>query len=130
MDSITRINPYLLALIEQSFNENFPKAFVKEIFLIESQVAGTAYYNLREIEPDINQNDIMIFIREPENSYDNKAIAILDKKGNKLGYIPKEKNEILANLLDAGKLVFGKLDDKMWLGDWLKLKIKVYLRDL
>ncbi len=129
MDSLTKIDPKLLALIEQSFNNNLPMPFVKEILLIESQVVGTAYLNLIEIEPDIKIADNMIFIREPENKYDNKAIAIMDVKGNKLGYIPKEKNEILANLLDAGKFVFGKLDGKKWLGNWLKLKIKVYLRD-
>ncbi|MEI6089048.1 MAG: HIRAN domain-containing protein [bacterium] len=129
MDSLTKIDPKLLALIEHSFNNNLPMPFVKEIFLIESQVAGTAYHNLKEIEPYINIADNMVFIREPENQYDNKAIAIMDVKGNRLGYIPKEKNEILANLLDAGKLIFGKLEHKQWLGDWLKLKIKVYLRD-
>jgi hypothetical protein len=129
MDSLTKIDPNLLAIIEQSFNNNLPMPFIKEIFLIESQVAGTAYHNLKEIEPNMQISDNMIFIREPENQHDNKAIAIMDAKGNKLGYIPKEKNEILANLLDAGKLVFGKLDDKKWLGNWLKLKIKVYLRD-
>lgn len=129
MDSLTKIDPRLLAIIEQSFNDNLPMPFVKEIFLIESRIAGTAYHDLKEIEPDIKIADKMIFIREPENTYDNKAIVIMDVKGNKLGYIPKEKNEILANLLDAGKLVFGKLEHKQWLGDWLKLTIKVYLRD-
>jgi len=129
MDSITKIDPNLLVLIEQSFNNNKMMPFVKEIFLIESRIAGTAYFNLKEIEPDVKIADNLVFIREPENAHDKKAISILDFKGNKLGYIPKEQNEILANLLDAGKLVFGKVDDKKWLGNWLKLTIKVYLRD-
>ncbi len=40
------------------------------------------------------------------------------------------KNEILSKLMDAGKLLFGRLDEKNWFGRWLKLDIQVYLRDL
>ena len=48
----------------------------------------------------------------------------------KLGYIPQEKNEVLSNLMDAGKLLFGKLNEKTWVDNWLKLDVQVYLRDL
>ena len=48
----------------------------------------------------------------------------------KLGYVSQEKNEVLSNLMDAGKLLFGKLNEKTWVDNWLKLDVQVYLRDL
>ena len=62
--------------------------------------------------------------------YDNNAIIILTEEGQKLGYVPQDKNEVLSKLMDAGKLLFGRLDEKSWVDDWLKLDIQVYLRDL
>ncbi len=58
------------------------------------------------------------------------AIRIHDEKGHKLGYVPQAKNEILARLMDAGKLVFGKLVEKHWHEEWLKLEIKVFMREV
>ena len=37
--------------------------------------------------------------------------------------------EVLARLMDAGKLLFGRLEAKSWVGGWLKLEIRVFLRD-
>jgi hypothetical protein len=34
-----------------------------------------------------------------------------------------------ARLMDAGTLLFGKLEGKSWVGGWLKLDIRVFLRD-
>jgi len=31
--------------------------------------------------------------------------------------------------MDAGKLLFGRLEAKSWVGGWLKLEIRVFLRD-
>jgi hypothetical protein len=39
--------------------------------------------------------------REPDNPYDNKAIAVLNKMGQKLGYIPAGDN-MLASHIDRG----------------------------
>ena len=60
----------------------------------------------------------------------NLAILVLDLNGAKLGYIPRTKNEVLARLMDAGKLLYARIEAKVWLGEWLKLDICVLLRDL
>jgi len=31
--------------------------------------------------------------------------------------------------MDAGKLLFGRLEAKSWVGGWLKLEIRVFLRE-
>ena len=88
------------------------------------------FLNLKDIEPKLKKNQLLVLKREPKNKYDDKAILILTEDGQKLGYVPQEKNEILSKLMDAGKLLFGRLDEKNWVGRWLKLDIQVYLRDL
>jgi hypothetical protein len=43
------------------------------------------------------------FVREPDNKYDELAILVKDKEGNKMGYVPRYDNPVLARLMDAGK---------------------------
>jgi hypothetical protein len=38
------------------------------------------------------------------------AIKIMDLDKQKLGYVPRAKNEVISNLLDAGKTIFGIID--------------------
>lgn len=73
------------------------KPFSREIFLIEVHIAGTTHIdNIDVLEPKLTEGVEVQFFREPNNQYDSKAIVVKDKEGNKLGYIPKEKNEILS----------------------------------
>jgi len=41
-----------------------------------------------------------------------------------------DKNEILARLMDAGKLIFGRVEKKEKVDDWVKITIKVFMRDV
>jgi len=126
------IDPNILALLGNSFGGNgLPLPFVQEIFLMECHIAGTMYRdNLFELEADLQKGAALVFKREPTNPHDALAIMILDIKGRMLGYIPKAKNEVIARLMDAGKLIFGKLEDKELVGDWLKIQVRVYMRDM
>lgn len=47
-----------------------------------------------------------------------------------IGYVPRAKNEILARLMDAGKRVFGKVEEKWNTGEWVNISIKVYMMDV
>ena len=103
---------------------------VQEVELLNCNIAGTTFLNLEDIEPKLKKHQLLVLKRESKNEYDGNAILILTEDGQKLGYIPQEKNEILSNLMDAGKLLFGKLNGKTWVDNWLKLDVQVYLRDL
>lgn len=128
---LTCIDPALLALIKNSFDHHgLPLPFVREIFLLECHVAGTSHLDLQALEPMIKLEDVFILRREPENPYDALAILILDQKGHKLGYVPRDRNEVLARLMDAGKLIFGRLDRKEKERNWLKLAIRIFMRDM
>ena len=58
----------------------------------------------------------------------NFAIALWFQN-TKVGYIPGEKNEMLARLMDAGKQFYSTIASKEMEGNWLKLEIKVILKD-
>ena len=77
----------------------------------------------------MNVYDKLDFFREPDNPYDKQAIMIKNMDGVKIGYEPKADNVIFASLMDAGKLLFGRIAAKEMRGSWLKLDIKVYLHE-
>ena len=129
--AIVKIDPKYLEIVRTSLtNKGLPKPFVQEVELLDCNVAGTSFLDLDDIEPKLKKHQLLMLKREPNNEYDNNAIIILTEEGQKLGYVPQDKNEVLSKLMDAGKLLFGRLDEKSWVEDWLKLNIQVYLRDL
>ena len=69
------------------------------------------------------------FVREANNPHDTLAIMVKDHDGNKLGYVPKQKNEILSRLMDAGKLIYGTVNKKERFGNWLKITIQIFMED-
>lgn len=74
-------------------------------------------------------NDKLDFFREPDNRYDKQAIVIKTTNGLKIGYVPKQDNLIFSRLMDAGKLLFGKISAKEKKGSWIKIEIKVFLHE-
>lgn len=107
-----------------------PQPFEKDIFLFDSHIAGTTFIEgIEELEPHLNIGDKLDFFREPDNKYDKKAIVIKNKDGVKIGYVPREDNVIFSRLMDAGKLLFGKITEKELKGNWLKINIKIYLHE-
>ena len=107
-----------------------PKPFEQEIFLFSTYVAGTTHVeNIDALEQDLDKGVRLDFFREPNNKYDSRAIVIKTQGGEKIGYVPKQDNVIFARLMDAGKLLFGKIESKEKKGSWLKINIKVYLQE-
>ena len=109
---------------------SIPKPFERDIFLFDTYVAGTTHIEgIEELEPHLNTDDRLEFFREPDNQYDKQAIVIKTADGVKIGYVPQNDNVIFARLMDAGKLLFGKITSKEKKGTWVKLGIKVYLHE-
>ena len=128
--SLAIIDPALLALMHGSFSQDGGlQPFAREIMLIGCDIAGTGYHDAKAADPELVPGAFLVLKREPSNPHDKLAIMILDESGRQLGYVPRAKNEALARLMDAGKLLFGKLENKTWVGDWLKVEARIYLRD-
>jgi hypothetical protein len=111
-------------------NLTIPKPFERDVFLFDTHIAGTSHVEgIEELEPHLNIDDKLDFFREPDNPYDHKAIVIKNADGVKIGYVPKADNVIFARLMDAGKLLFGRITAKKMQGSWLKIDIKVFLHE-
>lgn len=128
--SLVPIDPALLALIRGSFGQDGGlMPFAREIMLIECHIAGTSHRDIAAIEPSLLPGALLPMKREPGNPHDPLAIMIFGEAGHHLGYIPRAKNEALARLMDAGKLLFARLESKSWVGDWLRVESRVFMRD-
>ena len=108
-----------------------PEPFVREIFLVECRIAGTTHVeNIDAKTAALEPGSILKFLRESDNKYDALAIQILNDRGERIGYVPRDKNEVLARLMDGGKLIYGQVQDKELIDDWWKIKIKIFLKDV
>jgi hypothetical protein len=128
--SLVSIDPTLLALIHGAIGRDGAlMPFAREIMLVECHIAGTSHRDVKAIEPALTPGSLLVLKREPGNPHDDLAIMILMENGKHLGYIPRAKNEALARLMDAGKVLFARLDSKEWHGDWLRAEMRVFMRD-
>jgi len=120
----------LVSLIHGKGKLAIPKPFERDIFLFDTRVAGTSHVEgIEELEPHLAPGDKLDFFREPDNRHDDRAIVIKNADGVKIGYVPKADNVIFSRLMDAGKLLFGRITAKEMKGRWLRIDIKVYLHE-
>ena len=124
--SLIKVNSGLLiALSSGQLNID---VFQKEIMLLECMVAGTSFRKLDKVEAELINTVQLEMKREGENEHDAFAIALFYKEV-KVGYIPRDKNEVIARLMDAGKAFYATIQAKEWEGNWLRLDVKVYMKD-
>jgi hypothetical protein len=67
-------------------------------------------------------------MREPDNQHDELAIKVLLNE-YLLGYIPRDCNEVIARLMDAGKKFNALVVELEWQGAWARLDIDVLMID-
>ena len=53
----------------------------------------------------------LLLFREPDNEYDEWAVAVYLTENDKLGFMSRVKNETSARLIDAGKKFIGVVDE-------------------
>lgn len=83
--------------------------FEKEIKLATFMISGTLYgEQLRGLAVKLRVGTDVKFVREPDNEDDEYAIRA-EAVGRKIGYVPSAISEIPANLMDAGKMLYGKI---------------------
>ncbi|MDR1730610.1 MAG: HIRAN domain-containing protein [Synergistaceae bacterium] len=117
-------------LHDKGGNVVIPKPFERDIFLFDTHVAGTSHVEgIKELEPYLNVDDKLDFFREPDNPHDKRAIVVKNADGVKIGYVPKADNVIFSRLMDAGKLLFGRITSRKMQGKWLKIDIRVFLHE-
>lgn len=124
-----------------------PVPFEREIYLASLVVVGTYYVqNIGSIFQTIEVDDPIRLVREPDNPYDEYAVRVetanAEKLGycpspgltfsgdDKLGYISRANNKLIARLMDAGKLIYGRVRLKELInGSYYKILIRVFMKD-
>jgi hypothetical protein len=106
-----------------------PMPYGQEILLLECHIAGTAYRHLDDQADLLHVGDRLILRREAGNPHDAMAIQVWSKTEVMLGYVPRDNNEILARLMDAGKHLTATLTGNEWVDNWLKLEMSIHLQD-
>lgn len=124
--SIIKSNPNLLAALASGGISI--QVLPKEILVLQTIVAGTSFTNANTFENKLYKNVALQMKREPKNKYDAFAIVLL-LNNKKVGYLPKDKNEVIARLLDAGKSFVTKITEKEMEGSWMKIEVDVFLKD-
>ncbi len=113
-----------------------PQVFARDILLMETIINGAMHVeNIHALAATLHVGDRVKLILEPDNPVDARAILVRNEKDEKLGYIPRVKNEVLFHLMDAGKYLYGVVVD----GDidedaddedtWVQIYIEVYMKD-
>ena len=100
----TRENDVLAVSFLKQNRNSVQSPFSRDIFLMNTMINGAMHVDgIHKRAAELHEGDRMQLILEPKNKYDDKAILVKNEKGDKLGYIPRIKNEVLYHLMDAGK---------------------------
>ena len=111
--------------------KNMPMPFQRDIFLLECHVARTMHVDDILIKAkDVDVGTTLVLKREPENENDSLAILVETVGGERLGYVPRCHNPILARLMDAGKLLTARVALKELEDHWLNIRIEIYMKDI
>ena len=107
-----------------------PAPYSHPIFLLETFIAGTSHIeNMDELSRELAPEERLTLLRESKNEYDSNAIVVKNSGGDKLGYVPRVKNEVLAHLLDGGKALYAVVQSVEPKGHWVKIIIKIFMQE-
>ena len=102
---------------------------IRDIHLFDTWIAGTTHLEDKSVLKTVSLGDELILRRE-ENKFDSKAILVLNRDKQKLGYVPEKDNIVFSRLMDAGKILKAKINSIQEQNNWTKIKIGIYLVDL
>ena len=102
---------------------------IREIHLFDTWIAGTTHLEDKSVLKALKADDELTLQRE-NNEFDSRAILVLNKDKQKLGYVPEKDNIVFSRLMDAGKILKAKVAKIEEKGSWTKVTIGIYLVDL
>lgn len=102
---------------------------IREIHLFDTWIAGTTHLEDKSVVKVLKVDDELTLQRE-NNEFDSRAILVLNRDKQKLGYVPEKDNIVFSRLMDAGKILKAKVAKIEEKGSWTKVTIGIYLVDL
>lgn len=84
-----------------------------------TKLSGVTFEDRQEIIKNLDIFSNVQLMRDYNNIYDRNAIAVIDEKNRKIGWIPKETAAKLAPLIDNGKFINTKVLKKIGGGGYI-----------
>lgn len=98
--------------------------------ILATRIAGTSHIdNYEEVVDNLVLQERLELRREPLNEADSRAVAILDKAGRRVGYIPQSDNKVVSELLDEGQSLYARVQDIDVHKSWADISIDVYVEE-
>jgi hypothetical protein len=97
------------------------------ILVQSSPLAGIQFYTAREWWAEMQVDDRLQLVREPDNRHDPNAIRV-EWKGHKLGYVPRRENQAVAQEMDRGAHLEASISKlQRHRSPWQRLKMDIYV---
>lgn len=97
------------------------------ILIQSSPLAGSQYYAVEQLRSLIKPGDRLTLTREANNRHDRNAVRV-NWNGQKLGYVPRAQNRVVARALDAGEKLEARVTTLRNDPDpWKQIEFEVYL---
>lgn len=79
----------------------------KKKYFMDCHLAGRKYYDADEVWDKLKVGTVLQLQRDLENRHDMDAVAVMyhneeDGENYRIGYLPREDNEIIASILEMG----------------------------
>ena len=78
------------------------------ILVQSSLLAGFQYYGGKILWDEMREGDRLALVREPDNRHDPFAVRV-EWRGAKLGYLPRSDNRDVAEEMDRGTPIAGRI---------------------
>ena len=118
----------LLIPSKDALSQPNPKHDRRDVLIQTSPVAGFQYHQGELFWEELTAGDQLQLSREPDNPYDENAVAIY-RGSIKLGYLPRVENTAVARMMDKGKRIDAFIQNKQKSDDpWERMTVEVWLR--
>jgi hypothetical protein len=98
-----------------------------KILVQSSPLAGFQYYAGEALWSQMREGDKLELVREPGNEHDAHAVRV-EWRGIKLGYLPRAQNRAVADEMDRGGNVAGRIARlSPERNPWRRLLIEVFV---
>ena len=83
---------------------------------MEFPIRGICYEGRAKYAALLTEGEAVLLVPEPENPYDHNAIAILNRSGQQLGYVPRESAVYVGSVLQKAGASARAVVDEVYLG--------------
>jgi hypothetical protein len=118
----------LLEISQKKGLEEILRPLVREIHLFDTMLSGTVYIEDTSVFEALKENEKLLLQREV-TKFDADAVAVLNQNHQKIGCLPEKDSPVFSRLMDAGKLLNGRVISVFYRDGFYRVKIGIWLMD-